>query len=117
MTFINNGVALLTSSAPTGGNLFQAGFRIDAGFDSKAGLLLWIANRTETPFTRVPVMTAAYGNCIEVNYATGVLTAYNLTARQKQWTTPLPNPNPYNSIGGYQADSANQVIVHLGHGR
>ena len=116
MTFINSGVALLTSSATTGGNLFQAGYRIDAGFDSNTGALLWIANRTETPFSRAPVMAAGYGNYIEVNYATGVLNAYSLSTGTKQWTTPLPNPNPYNSIGGYQADIANGVMYIWGLG-
>jgi hypothetical protein len=116
MTFINSGVALLTSSATTGGNLFQAGFRIDAGFSSKTGALLWIENRTETPFSRAPVMAGGYGNYIEVNYATGVLTAYSLSTGQKQWTTPLPNPNPYNSIGGYQADIAKGTMYIWGLG-
>ena len=116
ITFINSGVALLTSSATTGGNLFQAGFRIDAGFDSQTGALLWIANRTETPFSRAPVMAGGYGNYVEVNYATGVLTAYSLSTGKQQWTIPLPNPNPYNSIGGYQADIANGMMYIWGLG-
>jgi hypothetical protein len=116
ITFINSGVALLTSYQSTGGNFFQTGYRIDAGFDSSTGQFLWIANHTQTPYSRVEMLTAASGKYIDINIATGVLTAYSLQTGEKQWTTPLPNPNPYNSIGTYQADVAKGVMYVWGLG-
>lgn len=116
VTFVNSGVALLTASAATGGSFFQAGYRIDAGFDSSTGKFLWIANHTQTPYSRVEMLTAAYGKYIDINTATGVLTAYSLQTGEKQWTTPLPNPSAYNSIGTYQADSAKGIMYVWGLG-
>ena len=113
---INSGVILMTAAGFTGGSFFQSGYQIEAGFDSNTGAQLWITNKTQTPYTRIGVVTAGYGAYTVINYETGILNGYSLNTGAQLWNTVLSNPNAYNSIGGYQSVLADGVIYLWGFG-
>jgi hypothetical protein len=113
---IENGVVLMTDSSGIAGG-FQAGFIIEAGYSADTGQQLWITNRTETPYTRTTTIPATAGVYAEVNYNTAVITGYSMTSGTQVWgPVSLPNPNPYDSIGGYQYVSANGTCYLWGFG-
>ena len=112
-----SGVILMTSAATGGTGSFQIGFQIEAGYDLTTGAQLWITNRTETPNTRLYTLPATAGNFAEVNYNTAVVNGYSMKTGQQVWgPITLPNPNPYDSLGGYQAVSANGTCYMWGFG-
>ena len=89
----------MTSSSGLGGS-FQVGWQIEAGYDSETGAQLWITNRTETPFTRLSshlFFTDGSGVYAEINRNTFTITGYSDYTGTQLWTTPLPNPNPYDT--------------------
>jgi hypothetical protein len=113
---VNSGVVLMTAAGITGGSFFQSGYQVEAGFDANTGNQLWITNRTQTPYTRIGIMSAGYGIYTVINYETAVLNGYSLSSGAQLWNTPLANPNAYNSIGGYQQVLANGVSYLWGFG-
>ncbi len=113
---INSGVILMTAAGISGGSFFQSGFQVEAGFDANTGAQLWITNRTQTPYTRIGVVTAGNGVYTVINYETGALIGYSLTSGAQLWNLMLSNPNAYNSIGGYQSVLADGVIYMWGFG-
>jgi hypothetical protein len=116
-TCIENGVILMSAAGSGGTGSFQVGFQIEAGYDATTGAQLWITNRTETPNTRLYTLPATAGNYAEVNYNTAVVNGYSMTTGQLAWgPITLPNPNPYDSLGGYQAVSANGTCYMWGFG-
>jgi hypothetical protein len=116
-TCIENGVILMSAAGSGGTGSFQVGFQIEAGYDATTGAQLWITNRTETPNTRLYTLPATAGNYAEVNYNTAVVNGYSMTTGQLSWgPITLPNPNPYDSLGGYQAVSANGTCYMWGFG-
>ena len=118
IAFINSGVALLTSHPSIGStSLYTTGFLIEAGFDTNTGALLWIINRTETPYSRVPVIGAGSGVYVEVNQETSSISGYSLTTGTQLWgPVTLPLTNAYDSVGSYQADIAKGVLYLCGFG-
>jgi len=93
-----------TTLAPSVGE--TAGWLIEAGFNQYTGALLWIYNRTETPFTRLSenfFTLAGDGNYVDLNQATDVVTAYNIQTGAERWTATLTaggaTPNPYDDYG------------------
>ena len=116
-TCIENGVILMTAAGTGGTGSFQVGYQIEAGFDQTTGAQLWMYNRTETPNTRLYTLPAGAGNYAEVNYNTAVVNGYSITTGLPAWgPISLPNPNPYDSLGGYQAVTANGVCYMWGFG-
>ena len=116
-TCIENGVILMTSAGTGGTGSFQIGFQIEAGYDATTGTQLWITNRTETPNTRLYTLPATAGNYAEVNYNTAVVNGYSMNTGKLAWgPITLPNPNPYDSLGGYQSVSANGICYMWGFG-
>jgi outer membrane protein assembly factor BamB len=113
---INSGVIFLTDAGYTGESFFQSGFEVEAGYNAANGQQLWITNRTETAYTRIDVVAVGYGTYAILNQETAVINAYNLNTGNFLWTTTLPNPNPYNSIGGYQQVLANGTLYIWGFG-
>jgi outer membrane protein assembly factor BamB len=116
ITTINSGVILMTAAGFTGGSFFQSGYQIEAGYNANTGQQLWITNRTETPYTRIGVMSTGYNVYTVINYETGALVGYSLNSGTQLWTTQLANPNAYNSIGGYQHVLANGIMYLWGFG-
>jgi hypothetical protein len=116
ITTVNSGVILMTAAGFTGGSFFQSGYQIEAGFDSNTGAQLWITNRTQTPYTRIGVMSTGYGVYTVINYETAALVGYSLNTGTQLWTRQLDNPNAYNSIGGYQHVLANGTMYLWGFG-
>ena len=117
---IDSGVILMTSVDPNN-NRFYPGYLIEAGYSITTGQQLWIANRTETPFSRLLIKRADSGIYLEVSYATAQAVGYSITTGEKLWTTQLTGenggaPNAYNSIGDYFAQSANGVDYINGFG-
>ena len=116
-TCIENGVILMTAAGTGGTGSFQIGFQIEAGYDATTGTNLWITNRTETPNTRLYTLPATAGNYAEVNYNTAIVNGYSMKTGTLSWgPITLPNPNPYDSLGGYQAVSANGICYMWGFG-
>jgi hypothetical protein len=113
---INSGVIFMTDAGYTGESFFQSGFEIEAGYNAANGQQLWITNRTETPYTRIDVVAVGYGTYAILNQETAMINAYSLNTGNHLWTTTLPNPNPYNSIGGYQQVLANGTLYIWGFG-
>jgi hypothetical protein len=112
-----DGVILMTAAATGGTGSFQIGYQIEAGYDLTTGAQLWITNRTETPNTRLYTLPATAGNYAEVNYNTAQVNGYSMKTGQQVWgPITLPNPNPYDSLGGYQAVSANGTCYMWGFG-
>ncbi len=117
---IDSGVCLLTSAvAPATG--FTTGFQIEAGYSATTGQQLWIANRTETPLTRLELIGIGDGDYAEVNLATATLTGYSLNTGSQVWTTALTGANggpanAFDSNGGYMAVLANGVLYTWGFG-
>jgi hypothetical protein len=118
---VNSGVVLMTAGNAT---YFNTGYEIEAGYSSIDGTQLWVTNRTLTPFTRESTTTAGYGIFVNLQSATGVLNAFSMQTGKLVWgpvqlagtNGNFPVPNPYDSIGGYQATLANGVIYLMGFG-
>jgi len=118
---INSGVILLTSESLGGGAIegipfYNAGFQIEAGFSAATGQSLWIVNRTETPYTRLQLIGIGDGVYSIVNLETSTLSGYSLDSGAQVWTTDLANANAYDSIGGFWATLANDVLYLWGFG-
>ncbi len=97
---------LLTQSAPAVPGGSNAGWRIDAGYSSVDGHLLWgPINRTLTPWTAVALGPVGQGVYTEYTRQTLTWSAYSLTTGQKLWTT-----QPKNSTWGYYDYTADGVI-------
>jgi PQQ enzyme repeat. len=110
---------LLQYSAPAAGS-FQGGYTIEAGFDATDGTQLWVANRTQTPNTRLSSgssysMTFGDGVYVQYNFNTFVAVGYDLRTGKQLWTTTLPNPNVYDMDLGTGL-VANGVLYMLGLG-
>ncbi|MGO8805575.1 MAG: PQQ-binding-like beta-propeller repeat protein [Candidatus Bathyarchaeia archaeon] len=108
---VNSGVICLQAAGTSGVSDFEGGYAIELGYSTTTGQMLWITNRTEAPFARV-VVAGADGNGVfaEVTYETNTVVGYSLYTGKQLWVTNLPDPNPYDSIGGYQSIVANGVI-------
>jgi outer membrane protein assembly factor BamB len=109
---VNSGVVLMTALSNTGAAIYQAGFEIEAGYNANTGALLWITNRTLTPFARVLLGGSTMGNGVYVAFDSSTLTAtaYNLNTGNKVWgPIALPNVSPFASLG-MQYVVANDII-------
>ena len=110
---ISSGVILLDEYGPMGaliGSAFQSGWIIEAGYSSDTGQLLWgPVNRTENLGTRVAFGLTSNGNSgsaigdgawVESDLNALTITGYNLFTGAKMWgPEPLPNANPWDSLG------------------
>lgn len=99
---INSGAILMSSYATVGATQYQAGWIIEAAFDSANGNQLWMTNRTETMASRVLFggTTMGYGVWVEFDQATLTAAAYSLQTGNKVWgPVTLPNISPYSSLG------------------
>ena len=50
---VSSGVVLLKAAASLGGNFYQTGYEIEAGYNTQDGSQLWIRNITEVPYTLI----------------------------------------------------------------
>ena len=112
LTTITDDVMLLSAmptiytTAPPGGA--QTGWRVDAGYSTKTGQLLWgPINRTLTPWTNVVIRNAA-GEGIYAEYTNQKMTwtGYSIKTGEKLWGPTVPK----NSSWGYYDWSGNAVI-------
>ncbi len=114
-------VVLLTAESD---RFFNTGWAIDAGYSATTGDQLWIFNRTLTAFTRDQIFQAGAGNYYYIQSSQGKIRAYNLQTGNLEWgPVQLTGdngvwnvPNPYNSIGGYNAQIADGVLYIMGFG-
>jgi hypothetical protein len=102
-----------------------AGSAVEAGFSQTNGQLLWIYNRTYTPYTRISenfVDLAGDGVYVECDENTFVTTGYSLFTGQQLWQITLTGPNggPPNSYDDFGiqnvVDSTTGVIYLFGLG-
>ena len=99
---VNSGVVLMTALGGAGQAIYQSGFQIEAGYSADTGALLWITNRTETPFARVLLGGTTMGSGAYVEFDSSALTAtsYSLYTGNKLWgPVDLPNVSPFASLG------------------
>ena len=84
---VNSGVVLMTALGGAGQAIYQSGFQIEAGYSADTGALLWITNRTETPFARVLLGGTTMGSGAYVEFDSSALTAtsYSLYTGNKLW--------------------------------
>ena len=69
------------------------------------------------PNTRLYTIPAAAGVYGEINYNTVAVNGYSMTTGSLVWgPITLPNPDPYDSLGGYQGVSANGIAYVWGFG-
>jgi len=101
------------------------GWAVEAGFSQTTGQLLWIFNRTYTPYTRISenfVDLAGNGVYVDCDENTFVTTGYSLNTGQQLWQITLTGPNggPPNSYDDYGiqdvVDSTSGVIYLWGLG-
>lgn len=88
-----------------GGLFYQPGWQIEAGYSTDTGQQLWIANRTQIPFTLISAGAGTYfaGDGYYVEFTQNALSiqCFSLTTGQKVWgPTTLPNARPFDSLGG-----------------
>ncbi len=113
---INSGVILLWSYNAAGA-FYQSGFIDEAGYSTTTGQLLWIANRTEAPFSRVDFMPISNGVYVEVNQETAACNGYSINTGKQLWgPVTLPIADSYNSIGSYYGQVANGMLYISGFG-
>ena len=89
---INSGVIILDAVALTW-IILQDGWEIEAGYSATTGQQLWIANRTETPFTRASGQSGLLtgdGVYVEINLGHVYIIGYSLLQAQQLWTTVFP---------------------------
>jgi hypothetical protein len=114
---VNSGVIFLWAPSSTGLNFYQAGSIVEACYSTDTGEQLWVANRTEAPYTRVDFMPISNGVLVEVDQTTSACTGYNVNTGARLWgPITLPDANPYNSIGSYYGQVANGVLYITGFG-
>ena len=101
------------------------GWAVEAGFSQTTGQLLWIFNRTYTPYTRISenfVDLAGNGVYVDCDENTFVTTGYSLNTGQQLWQITLTGPNggPPNSYDDYGiqdvVDSTTGIIYLWGLG-
>jgi len=101
----SDGVALLDCSPPLpppGGS--QTGWRIDAGYSTIDGHLLWgPLNRTLTPYTNVIISYASAGEGVYVEYTNQfeTWTGYSILTGAKLWGPTVPYNNPWGYYDWY----------------
>lgn len=109
----NNSISLSISGVADGVTLlsyysgqssyFQGGWYVRAGYSSVDGHLLWGPfNHTEVINSRVlfGASSMGYGTWVEFDSAELTATGYSLTTGNKIWgPTPMPNVNPFTSLG------------------
>ena len=102
LTGVSDDVALMTYQSG-GSGVFQLGWTIAAGYSAIDGHLLWgPVNHTEVEDSRLLIAAETMGNGVWVELDSSTLTAsgYSLTTGNKIWgPTPLPNVNPFSSLG------------------
>jgi hypothetical protein len=102
LTGVSDNVALMTYQSG-GSGVFQLGWIIAAGYSAIDGHLLWgPVNHTEVEDSRLLLGAETMGNGVWVELDSSTLTAtgYSLTTGNKIWgPTPLPNVNPFSSLG------------------
>lgn len=120
---ISSGVILMDQYSTTGGGIaFQNGWIVEAGYSSDTGQLLWgPVNRTENVDTRVSFGTTGNGNAgyaigdgawVECDLNSLTVTGYNLFTGVKLWgPEPLPNANPYSSLGMQQIVANGSIYI------
>jgi hypothetical protein len=99
---VADGVALLSYYSGQS-SYFQGGWYVRAGYSSVDGHLLWGPfNHTEVVNSRVlfGASSMGYGTWVEFDSAELTATGYSLTTGNKIWgPTPMPNVNPFTSLG------------------
>ena len=113
---IGSGAVLLWSYL-SAASFYQSGFIDEAVYSTTTGQLLWITNRTETPYTRVDFSEISDSVFVETNQETGVCNGYNIDTGAHLWgPVTLPNTDPYDTIGSYYSQVANGVLYEIGFG-
>ncbi|MGA2681017.1 MAG: PQQ-binding-like beta-propeller repeat protein [Candidatus Bathyarchaeia archaeon] len=98
-----------------------AGWAVSAGFSQTNGQLLWIYNRTYTPYTRISenfVDLAGDGAYVECDENTFQTTGYSLFTGQQLWQITLtgPNggpPNSYDDFGIQDVVDSTTGVIYL----
>ena len=104
---VSDGIVLLTEEKPGHPGFSQGGWRIDAGYSTDDGQLMWgPIKRTLTPWTNVPLGPASEGVYTTYTCQTMTWTGYDITTGDKLWGPT----EPYNSSWGYFDNNAKGVI-------
>jgi len=115
-----------TGNAPSVGE--TPGWLVEAGFSQTTGALLWIDNRTGSPYTPYTRLSwngqneAAVGVYVDLNMATDVMVGYSLNTGDLLWTNTLTGangavPNSYDDYGIDElTDSGNGQLILNGLG-
>ena len=118
---VDSGVVLMHSLAYDAFlSTWNPGWEIQAGYDANTGRLLWIANRTGSPFAQDQLAngyTAGSGLYSEVDFPTGGWTVYNIATGQKLWG-PITSPawSPWDVETGCQSCIAYGELITMGLG-
>jgi hypothetical protein len=106
-----DGVALLTIMDTSVPGRSQLGWRVDAGYSTDNGRLLWgPVNRTLTPWTAVSMGPAAEGVYTEYTNQPMTWAGYDITTGQKLWGPS----QPYNSSWGYYDIPSGKGVIGYG---
>ncbi len=100
---INSGVVIMIATNALNGE-YQTGFEFETGYSQATGQQIWIANRTETPFTRLYGPTFFMdgdGVYTVFNFDTFAVVGYSDTTGAQLWNIVLPNPDAYDSLALY----------------
>ena len=94
---------------------FQPGWYIGAGYSAVDGHLMWgPTNRTEVENSRVLFGSETINDGVWVEFDSAALTAsgYNLATGKKVWgPNPMPNVNPFSSLGQRYSTGPNGTIL------
>ena len=86
---LENQIMIMTASGNTVGSTLavQLGYQVEAGVSMITGQMLWVQNRTHTPFTEINYGPA--GNSVYTQYERQTVswTAYSTKTGEKLWTT------------------------------
>ncbi len=102
LTGVSDDVVLMTDQSGDSGS-FNLGWTIAAGYSAVDGHLIWgPVNHTEVVNSRLLLGAETMGNGVWVELDSSTLSAsgYSLTTGNKVWgPEPLPNVNPFSSLG------------------
>ncbi len=118
---IASGIIVLTAGFGATSVGDTRGWAVSAGFSQATGALLWIYNRTYTPYTRISenfVDLAGNGVYVECDENNFVTTGYSLFTGQQLWQITLtgPNggpPNAYDDYGIQNVVDSTTGIIYL----
>jgi len=104
---VQSGVILMDSTQDSSAE-YETGYTIQAGYSITDGAQLWIANRTEIPYSLIiqggngywDYFTMGNGVYVSILQAALQISGYSLATGKQLWgPITLPNANPFDSLG------------------